>query len=156
MNGPQLFSVGSVGRWVCRGRVVMKELITCVLTNRQACRAEVCAPAIRLMRPFYSPRTRSNQTSRVMTSLPSLTNHKSRSDVIWWVTILYNGVILRKTTSSFTRQSSKSNFSIYIQFIYSENSVSDHLSSAGNSQIRPVLYSPNWFSHWLPCTSSLS
>ena len=40
---------------------------------------------------------------------------------------------------------------------YSENSVWDHLSSAGNSLIRrPVLYSPDMFSHWLPCSTNLS
>ena len=31
--------------------------------------------------------------------------------------------------------------------MYSENSVLDHLSSAGSSLIRPVLHSPNLFSH---------
>ena len=39
---------------------------------------------------------------------------------------------------------------MYVQCSYSENSVSDHLFSAGNSLIRPVLYSPDRFSHWLP------
>ena len=34
---------------------------------------------------------------------------------------------------------------------YSENSISDHLSSVGHSLIRPVLYSVDWFSHFLPC-----
>ena len=30
---------------------------------------------------------------------------------------------------------------------YSDNSLSDHLSSAGNSLIRPVLFSLGWFPH---------